>query len=121
MSTYSLISFSTYSDISRSPTHLISFSLHLQSISLIQAVLTPSPQTLLDSFRTWFSTCLPSSSRPYHPRNSEIHTITLHFKDSIPESPYEQHLFLARFPLNSLTISLIFTILATVQLLLLPM
>src|SRR5699024_984159 len=97
-----------------------------QSIALIEAVLTPSPQSICDVFENswWLSCCIPGSSRAhphYRARRSDIGSVTLHFKDRSLESPYEHHLFLAHFPQNSLTITLCFVALATVQMLLLPL
>ncbi|UXI19621.1 hypothetical protein NH340_JMT05564 [Sarcoptes scabiei] len=92
------------------------------SIALVEAVLTPTPASLFDTLRSWFACCLPASElQHYHPRKSEIFFLTLHFKDSSIEIPYERYLFLSNFPLNALNIAILMIILATIQFLLLPL
>ncbi|KAH9426207.1 hypothetical protein DERP_007147 [Dermatophagoides pteronyssinus] len=91
------------------------------SIALIEAVLTPTPQSLMDTLRSWFSCCLPASElQHYHPRKAEINSISLHFKDSSLENPYERHAFLGNFPTNSLNITILMSVLAIIQCILLP-
>lgn len=76
----------------------------------------------MDTLRSWFSCCLPASElQHYHPRKAEINSISLHFKDSSLENPYERHAFLGNFPTNSLNITILMSVLAIIQCILLPM
>nr|XP_046909257.1 uncharacterized protein LOC124490750 [Dermatophagoides farinae] len=91
------------------------------SIALVEAVLTPTPQSLMDTLRSWFSCCLPASElQHYHPRKAEINSIFLHFKDSSLENPYERHAFVGNFPTNSLNVTILMSVLAIIEFILLP-
>ncbi|OTF79538.1 Adenylate cyclase type 2-like protein, partial [Euroglyphus maynei] len=75
----------------------------------------------MDTLRSWFSCCLPASElQHYHPRKAEINSISLHFKDNSLENPYERHAFLENFPTNSLNITILMSVLAIIQFILLP-
>lgn len=92
----------------------------MQSISQIEAVLTPSPTSVCESLQSWFHCCLPYTQH-FHHRPSEIGFVCLSFADGKLEPNYERYLYLRHFPANAIMLLLIYVVLMIIQFLLLPM
>lgn len=93
---------------------------NMQSISQIEAVLTPSRTNMCETLQSWFRFCLPNTQH-FHHRPSEIYFIWLSFADGKLEPNYERYLYLRHFPANTVMLSLIYIVLMIIQFLLLPM